>query len=263
MQKSHLDKNTYRRRIGKDLFIYVRPDEHIQEQLFWYGQFEENIANLIGNMVQEYTVFVDLGANIGYFTLLAAKKCSRGKVISFEPIGQLYEQLLRNIHENKLTNVMPVQAAVGDARGNSIMYISGEHNMGMSSLRAPENYSGRTESVKLERLEEWWAESNLPKPDIIKIDVEGSELSALKGMIALLNQHKPSIIIELNPATLSYFNLHTSDILNFLTKLDYLAYEITSKGLLKKYGMHPPETETNLVFVHPAREPEIRSLLIE
>jgi FkbM family methyltransferase len=246
-----LDRKEYRKKLSNDTFIFVTPSDHIQQQLFWYGNYEKPVGLLLEKLTQPGSVVIDIGANIGYFTLVAAQKATKGKVFSFEPVQQLFEKLKKNIEENKLANTEIFLLAIGDVRKDSVIYISSSENIGMSSLSPPENFSGVSQSIQMNSLDNWIKTSDIKKADIIKLDIEGSELSALKGMKETLIKFKPALIVEINPETLSYFDLAPSDILDYLKNLDYLPFHVSENGFLSK--MEKISAQENITFIHSSK----------
>jgi FkbM family methyltransferase len=159
---------------------------------------EASTTNLFRKVVKEKDVVVDLGANIGYFTLLAAKLVGeRGKVFAFEPEPKNYIYLKKNIEINNHHNVIAVQKAVSDKNGTTKLYLcdydSGHHTINKyegieaySRGRPVEKRSIEIETVTLDEFFKGKEESI----DVIKMDVEGAETLALAGMDNILKTNK-------------------------------------------------------------------------
>jgi FkbM family methyltransferase len=243
-----IEKREYRKKISNGMFMLLTPSEHIQQQLFWYGYYEEPVALLLEHITEPNSIVLDIGANVGYFTLIAAKKAKTGKIFSFEPVSELCEQLRKNIEENKLNNVEINRLAVGEHNQDAVIFLSGSDNQGMSSLRPPENFAGISQPIRTIRIDNWAIENNIKKIDVIKLDIEGSELSALKGMDQTLNKLKPMIIVELNPDTLGYFDLLPSDVLVYLRNKNYIPFEINERGSLRQ--ANSTHLNGNIAFIH-------------
>jgi FkbM family methyltransferase len=148
-------------------------------------------------------VVVDVGAHVGYFSLLAARKVGpNGKVFSFEPDPINYELLQRNINLNGYTNVTAVNAAVADAIGTRTLFQttldSGRHSTYHHGL--PENGSVEVDTWTLDTFLE---SKDWPTVDLVKVDVEGAEVDVLNGMTVLLEKMSEiQLIVEFNPALL-------------------------------------------------------------
>jgi FkbM family methyltransferase len=130
---------------------------------------------------------VDIGANIGYYTLLAAKLVGdKGRVFAFEPEPQNYALLVRNIELNRCMNVVPVRKAVSSKTGQADLFLNretGAHGF----LPDRENVIGVT-TVETVSLDEYFKGRECPI-DVIKIDVEGSETEVLRGMSRIIKEN--------------------------------------------------------------------------
>jgi FkbM family methyltransferase len=240
----------YKKRFHDDFYMLLNPTEHIQQQLFWYGYYEKELGDLLKKTIKPGDVFLDLGANIGYFSLLVANNSPSVKVISFEPVAGLFQNMNDNISLNNIKNISTVNAAVGEISGEEELFVSAPDNLGMSSFQQPENYSGKKEIVKVVAIDDWFKTSRLPKIDVIKLDIEGSELGALMGMKEVLQKEKPILIVEVNPETLSMFNLKPSDIYDYLKQLNFEGFLILEGAKLKHLNRVEINQTTNVLFLH-------------
>lgn len=234
IRKLKLDKKVYQKKIGTDLFINVNVYDHIQQQLFWYGRYDEDVSGFFQNVITENSIVVDAGGNIGYFTLLAARKAAKGTVYTFEPVEFLYQQLEENLKLNKLTNVYPVQKALTRSEGSTTIYESSRDNTGMNSLQKPENYTGKFEKIDCISLDIFFGEYKELKPMVVKIDTEGAEMEILKGMTNCLQHFKPLLIIEILNEHLNRFESSAEMIFDFLAGYNYDAWTIIDSNTLKK-----------------------------
>jgi FkbM family methyltransferase len=230
----------------------LNPTEHIQQQLFWYGYYEKELGETLIKLLKQNDIFLDIGANIGYFSLLAAK--NGANVFAFEPAKQLFEKLEKNISINGNVNAAPFNVAVGELSEEKDLFLSGPDNLGMSSLQKPENYSGNSQRVKVVSIDEWFENSGLPGIQVIKIDVEGSELAVLKGMKKVLEIHKPVLLIEVNHETLSLFGLSPHDIYSYLNQFNFESFTISEEATLIKSSYHDHEQTINVLFIHPEKK---------
>lgn len=240
----------YTKRLPGNFYMQLNPTEHIQQQLLWYGYYEKPLGDVLKKIIKPGDVFLDIGANIGYFSLLIANSAPTVKVISFEPVRDIFQQLKENIALNNTKNVTVFNAAVGETKEEKEIFVSGADNLGMSSFQQPENFSGKKELVQVITLDDWFHRAGLAKIDIIKLDVEGSELNALKGMKQVLESFKPIVIVEINPETLSMFGLTSSDIFNYLTGFNFEAFLILGTGEIKKLKEIELNETINILFVH-------------
>jgi len=241
---------TYKKRLNRRFYMLLNPTEHIQQQLFWYGYYEKELADLLKRIVKPNDVFIDIGANIGYFSLFVASNFPSAKIIAFEPVTGLYQELNNNVALNNMENITTVNIAVGEINEEKELFVSAANNLGMSSFQQPENYSGNKEKVKVVTLGDWFKTSGLSKINIIKLDIEGSELAALRGMKEIIKERKPILIIEMNPATLSLFNLKTSDISNYLKEYNFEGFLIFENCKLEHLNQGEINQTINVLFIH-------------
>jgi len=159
---------------------------------------EKATTDLFKKVLKEGNVFVDLGANIGYFSLLAAKLVGpSGKVFSFEPEPKNYSYLKKNIDLNGYKQISAFQKAVSDKNGKTVLYVcdydSGHHTI--NKYDGVKNYSsGRSTNERPIEIEtmtlDGFFEGREDSINVIKMDVEGAEYLALTGMDNILKKNR-------------------------------------------------------------------------
>ena len=165
--------------------------------------YEPETTRLFQSVVKPGMTFIDVGAHVGYYSLLAARQVGpEGKVFAFEPEPVNYSLLVKNVELNEYQNISPIPEAVSSSNGFSTLFVSaldsGRNSVFHHGL--PENGSVQVATTTLDAFLE---ERGWPKVDIIKIDVEGAELDVLGGMTELLRKSENlKLIIEFNPALL-------------------------------------------------------------
>lgn len=194
--------------------MFLDKNDVMQLSLFNYESVETEIVK---NNVKKNDIVIDVGANIGYYTLLMAK--NDAIVHSYEPEFQNFDLLKKNVDINNFSsNVTLYNKAVSNFNGNSKLILS-EHSTGQHKL---ENSRFGTKSIDVEV-----TKIELDRIDFAKIDVEGAELNVLKGMKNLPNK----LLIEFNSLNLEEFDTNHSDFLNYLKK--YTIKEISDTGLIE------------------------------
>lgn len=154
------------------------------------GTWEPEVTRLFESLLQPGMVVVDLGAHIGYFTLLAARKVgSTGKVYAFEPAPSNYALLVRNIALNGYDNIVPVQKAVSNQPGTATFYIH-PNQVGHSFYPETLGRSKTAITVETTTLDQFLAEQGWPPVQMVKMDIEGAEPAALAGMTEVLTRCK-------------------------------------------------------------------------
>jgi len=157
--------------------------------LFGNG-YEVQTTRLFKSLLTEDANVVDVGAHIGYYTIIAANKSKSGKVWAFEPEPNNYEALVENIKLNKAVNVKTFQKAVGKENGRSPLFVPGTFS-GECSLVHKSNRPNKVVDVEVVALDSILAGEKI---DIIKIDVEGGEIGVLLGAKELIRSN-PAIKI--------------------------------------------------------------------
>ncbi len=174
--------------------------------LYVCGSFEPNEFNFLDRILKPGMVFVDVGANDGYFTLFAARRVGpSGRVISFEPSSRERGHLERNIALNGLGNVTVVPVALGAAAGHADLHLAQGVHSGHNTLGhfAHEDVvPANVERVPLETLDAVVSRLGLSCVDVIKIDVEGGEANVLAGARAVLGERRPILMMEVNDGAL-------------------------------------------------------------
>jgi FkbM family methyltransferase len=167
-------------------------------------------------------VFWDIGANIGFFSLIAARRVGgRGRVYAFEPVPRNAAAITRGARLNGLDTIEVFVEAVGATNGRAKLLLA-RHLGGaaLASAGAPPDECGATE-VDIVTLDEVFAQRRLRPPSLVKIDVEGAEIDVLRGMIRILRVHRPPVIYELDAATRDALEHKAREIAAFMTGTGY------------------------------------------
>lgn len=160
------------------------------EHGYWLGSYEMNKRLAFEREIAPGTVMYDIGANVGYFSLLAAELAGpEGQVYAFEPLPRNVEFLEKHIKINKCDNIKIVAAAVSDHSGEA------HFDLGASTAMGHIAESGGIQ-VRMVALDEMLAAGELRPPDYMKVDVEGAEYEALKGARALLEKYHPLLFLD-------------------------------------------------------------------
>jgi FkbM family methyltransferase len=185
------------------LYVHGDNDQCISRRIREQGIWEPIETSLVLRWLRPGDVFVDVGANIGYFSLLAASVVGpQGAVFAFEPDPDNYRLLLANAKLNQLAErLTAIEAALSDADGEGRLYLSAD-NLGDHQLYAGDEHR-RSVPIRLLRGGPFLAD-RLARIDLLKIDTQGSEYQVIAGLLPLLRQlpRCPRIIIELTPHAL-------------------------------------------------------------
>jgi FkbM family methyltransferase len=153
------------------------------------GSYESENQRLFLEHVRPGSVVFDIGANAGFFTLLASRLAgSDGLVVAFEPFPAALAHLRRHLELNGVENVRVVAAAVSDAPGSARFHAHAQITMGRL------DDAGEL-AVDVVRLDDLCTDGTLPVPDVLKVDVEGAELQVLRGAETILRTRRPTILL--------------------------------------------------------------------
>jgi FkbM family methyltransferase len=211
--------------------------EYFMSGYFFLGETNPFETQAVRDNLSDGTTFIDIGAHIGWYSLVAADKIGKsGKVIAFEPNPACITALKKNLNHNvDLSNIVLETKALSDKKGKTIFWIGDD--MGGSFIR--ENTKRLTQNGKLKSiqvntitLDEYLTEKKLTKINLIKIDVEGAEMQVLKGADKTLNKYSPDILIEVVNDTLQKNNFSKKELFSYLKEKKYNAYIPTASGLL-------------------------------
>lgn len=173
---------------GYKMFVHTekyKGADSVDHRLLVQGTWEAQTTALFKQLVKKGMNVVDIGANIGYFTLLAASLVGKkGKVFAFEPAPQNYALLVKNIEVNGYKNVIPVQKAVSSDTGK-IEFFLDTIALGQSSLFKVSENPTEPIMVDVVSLDEFFKDNECPI-DIVKMDVEGAEMAVLLGMAKIV-----------------------------------------------------------------------------
>ena len=174
--------------------------------LYVCGSFEPNEFAFLDRVLKPGMVFVDVGANDGYYTLFAARRVGpSGRVVAAEPSSRERAHLQRNLGRNGLDNVTVVPAAIGAASGLADLHLAHGVHAGHNTLGSfahDDVVRASLERVPIEPLDAVIARLGLAQVDFVKIDVEGAEALVIAGAATVLKSMRPMLLLEVNDKAL-------------------------------------------------------------
>jgi FkbM family methyltransferase len=159
-----------------------------QRHAFWLGSYEPHLQKLIAREVEQSGEFYDIGANVGFYSLLASTLIKDGQVFAFEPLPANVGYLRRHLELNGIRNVQVLEVAISDRVGTS--FFQEEETGAMGRLEA-----GGNRRVATDTLDSLIRTQQLAPPRYIKMDIEGEELKALLGARACFERYKPKLFL--------------------------------------------------------------------
>ncbi len=217
----------------KGLKINAQLSEWIQQHIYFLGIWDKQGTRFIKNHLKKGNVFFDIGANIGYYSLIVSKQVGEnGQIHAFEPVSGVFAQLQSNIELNGISNISANQNAVYEKSGTLDLFVSSGENTGMSSIFHHDTESGVVEKVDAITIDDYVEKMKIDRIDLIKIDIEGAELFALKGMKNTLQRFKPMVFMELSQEVLRNASVNEKEIIQFMAKMDYELKGIDERGVM-------------------------------
>jgi FkbM family methyltransferase len=231
-----------------------------------YNGFEMAEARLVERLLRSGMTVLDVGAHHGLYTLPASKQVGRrGRVIAFEPSPRERKRLLTHLRLNRCSNVCVEPYALGDSAGEADLFlVEGLHDW-CNSLRPPV-IEDRTCTVRVEvrRLDDALETLGISQVDFIKLDVEGAELSVLRGAARLLQgESRPAILAEVQDLRTWPWGYRAEEIIKFLVLADYRWFGLYEEGGLERVANNLAAYDANLVALPTERVEEFRKGLVE
>lgn len=165
------------------------------------GTYEPEVARCLRDVLRPGMTFFDVGASIGFYTMLAASRVER--VFAFEPLPRARQVLLANVQRNKLHHVIVIAAPLFSRQVSGVMNCKRRFRSGKGNVRA----------TTLDQFS--------VVPDVIKVDVEGAEADVFLGGAEMLARRKPILVLELHPTLLSRFGRTPKDPKRILRRCGY------------------------------------------
>ena len=210
--------------------VVLNPKDPVVSGALRFGVYEKTESQWFQSVCQPGMTFLDVGANIGYYTALGSHLVGlKGKVISLEPDPESFSYLEQTISANNSSNVLAFQVAASDKKTLSPLYISTE-NRGDNRLYA--SSEDRTEIlVKTQPLDELLFEHNIDQVDLIKIDVQGYEPKVIEGLKKTISRSQQIVLItEFWPKGITDAGADAKVFLDNLRNLGLTLYELKSDG---------------------------------
>ncbi len=214
----------------------------IGKLVFAFRECYEPELEYLRSLLFPGATFVDVGANLGIYTLVASRIVGHsGRVIAFEPSVQSLPLLQKNITLNSLTNVTAFPVALSEKAGRVRLYHAGSCPSGNSLGRHP-SFPGSFETVLAESLDDVLQRIPVGRVDVIKMDVQGAEELVLRGAQKTLASKNPVIIFEFYPEGADLLGLTPSGACNLLEGLGYEFFTVCSASTISKIESPPIES---------------------
>jgi FkbM family methyltransferase len=212
----------------------------IQRHIYFFGTWEPNISSWLRSTLRPGDGFIDIGANIGHYSLLASRLVGEnGKVLAVEPAQWIHSILDQHIRLNGAANVRTVQVAASDACGKLELYPGAPDNIGKTSTVSRKGEPVMVEALPLSQI---LREDEIRCARVIKIDVEGAELQVLRGLAPVLGRMRDDleIVMEISPSLMPEADAAQAEIFATMAAHGFLASRFDNDYRVDSYlrGQH-------------------------
>ncbi|MGB1206375.1 MAG: FkbM family methyltransferase [Chitinophagales bacterium] len=243
---------------GKNLKLKTNQTNYLTHLLFWYGFQNFEYTDIFLKLIKKVNVFYDIGANIGYYSLLAELENPEIKVVAFEPASGPLFYLKENVRINNFKNISIEEIALSEKNGEINFYeirnhkytylkhnLAGQSNTGSDAA----NRNFVSIQVKTKTLDSYIEQVNEQNIDLIKMDTEGTEYLILEHSHIVLGDMKPIIVCE------TLFNMIETKLETIFRKYGYEFYNHTAAGLEKVDSISRKKDDgvRDCFFVHPSK----------
>jgi FkbM family methyltransferase len=218
-------------------------------QLLNFGDYEPDERAILFHLLQPGMNVFDIGANVGWYSLLIAKNIPGSSLYAFEPIPSTFSSLKANIEINSFSNVCAFNYGISDQDGQNVFYFSPEISGAASGANILGSDTVDKIACRVRPLDDVWRELGV-RVDFIKCDVEGAELFVFRGGMQCITSDHPIILSEMLRKWSAKFGYHPNEIISLLEGIGYHCYEIAGPRLKRLVRMDEQTEPTNFVFLH-------------
>lgn len=227
-----------------NLKLKINPSWDMSFSIYWSGFHEFHEFLFLNNHLNGDMVFVDIGANLGEYSVFAARRVA--KVLAFEPLPKMQVLLKESILLNNFTNVQIFPYGLSDKEQMLTIHEIDNSHEGLSTFFPGERITRHVHEVPLKSFDAEFSSFGVSKIDFIKVDIEGGELYALKGARKAIEKYSPDVMIEINGPTYHAAGYSIKDVYEFFQTLGYKPFEINKHGSLVPSELAP--VFGNIVF---------------
>ncbi len=205
------------------------PEGAVARDIWSKRYFEKCELHFVLGRLQPGMTFFDIGANVGLFSIPAAKRVCPGQVYAFEPTAWTFERLKQNARLNRLENLQPFRSAVGDYSGETRLQTNAAGKDGLNTIGKPTHEDSEiigVERVPITTLDEFIQENFIRRVDVMKVDVEGAELLVFRGAKSLLAKPDAPLILYESGCLTRGFSYHPVETMWLLEQYDYRFFMI-------------------------------------
>lgn len=217
----------FRDRWGSE--FYLSHSYHIDRNILNFGCYDLELHLALEQVVKPGMVCFDVGANLGEMTLhMATLAGSGGAVHAFEPVSAVHARLAKHVQRNHPGNVQIYKLALSNRNGTLEISCAAPDadNQGLASIvNSGEKSLTQREHIEVRTLDDFVAEQGITRIDLMKIDIQGAEMSLLEGGTKVFNELAPDLFMEISPADLKSAGFNSQDLCRKLESFGYTLYQ--------------------------------------
>ena len=228
--------------------------EEVPMSLISFGKYEVEETNMVKTILSKLNknnfVFLDIGANLGWYSLNVLKNFSNAIIYAFEPSPETYKRLQNNFKLNCFDTNSIFNIGLFNEEGQMDFFydIAGSGASSLKDIRGRDTV--KKIQVNVEKLDDWCQKNKIQDIDFIKCDVEGAEYFVFQGGKNYIEKCQPIVFSEMLRKWSAKFNYHPNNIINFFNDLNYNCYIIKDKRLKKIKEITEETLETNYFFLN-------------
>ncbi|QZA59160.1 FkbM family methyltransferase [Candidatus Rhabdochlamydia porcellionis] len=271
-------KNTdiHKIEIQDDLLLFTTRKDHIKLvfngldrrgvpfDILNFDCYEKEDEEVLFSLLKKNAVILDIGANIGWYSLLFSKRLPQSKIYAFEPIQDTYKNLVTNINLNKSDNIFSFNIGLSEKKGSLTYYYFPEGSVLASEKNLINCSKAKPITCQVDTLDTFASAQKLNRLDFIKCDVEGAEFSVIKGGLGLIKKFLPILFVELFERWTLQFNYHPNHVIYFLKTLGYKCFLANEDRLeICPVYKETEEERLNFFFLHSLKHRDLINTLSE
>lgn len=236
-----------------NLQMHLSLSDHMQRRIFWMGYYSREIVALLKKCIKPGMTVLDVGANIGEISLVAANLVGNdGKVIAYEPVTSIADKLQTHVSLNDLTQIQVQRVGLSSKNQTNVpIYgscgqdVKDDHN-GLASLFGQNKDEAIVEYINITTIDDSVASLGLSNIDLIKIDIEGGEYECLLGAEKILKKYRPMLVVEVQEFSAQQAGWKPEELFRFLENFNYEFFTIKNNGNLVRLDRNQALTFQNI-----------------
>jgi FkbM family methyltransferase len=224
--------------------LWLDPVTHFEQHVMSLAGYEMQMSSLVKGLMRKDDVFVDVGANEGFFSVLASLASGGGRVFALEPQSRLIPVIEENLRLNGCRNAMVSHLALSDRTGTATLHLQASTNTGSSGFFNSRGRGLGREDVSTMKLDDYFAANSIGRVRLMKVDCEGAEKLVMEGARATLRARTVDILAwEYHPGVVSQDEMAEMDA--YLKECGYVLLTINGQTIYCLPGLEDEVSEAS------------------